>query len=161
LKAIASNIRFGWYGNDTMNTTALVHEAYIKLLNSKHLSFDSKLHFYRICGKAMRQILQNHVKHHEASKRGGDVERVSYEENMPVVTDEQTMEYFDQTAKMLLSLQQLERQDDVISKVVECRFFSELTIDETARVLSISPATVKRKWSFARAFLHQQLSKSA
>jgi len=158
LKKLAKKIRFNWRLAETMNTTALVHEAYLKVLSNERLTPLNKLHFIRLCGKAMRYRLQDYLEKKNALKRGALEMRVDLDHpDALMISVESEGELF----SLLSELQKLEIEDELISQVVECRFFSDLTIDETAQVLSISPATVKRKWTFARSYLSNSIRKSA
>ena len=158
LKKLAKKIRFNWRLAETMNTTALVHEAYLKVLSNERLTPLNKLHFIRLCGRAMRFRLHDYLEKKNALKRGALEMRVDLDHpDALMISDESEGELF----SLLSELQKLETEDELISKVVECRFFSDLTIDETAQVLSISPATVKRKWTFARSYLSNSIRKSA
>ncbi|MEQ9403463.1 MAG: ECF-type sigma factor [Cyclobacteriaceae bacterium] len=158
LKNLARKIRFNWRNAETLNTTALVHEAYLKVLSNENLTPLNRLHFFRLCGKAMRFRLQTYLEKKNAIKRGSEEKRVDLDHpDVLMISEESEEELF----SLLSVLDKLEAEDELISKVVECRFFSDLTIDETAQVLSVSPATVKRKWTFARSYLSNSIRKSA
>ncbi len=158
LKKLAHRIRFSWRLAETMNTTALVHEAYLKILSNKSLTPLNRLHFFRLCGRAMRYRLQDYLEKKNANKRGAGEVRVELDHpDALMISNESEEELF----SLLSVLQKLESEDELISQVVECRFFSDLTIEETAKVLAISPATVKRKWTFARSYLSNSIRKSA
>ena len=159
LKRLAHKIRFNWRKSETLNTTALVHEAYLKVLSNNKLKPESKLHFYKLCGRAMRYVLHNNLEKKEAEKRGGSAEKIPIYEACTIFNSSETSQ--NDMVNLLSSLERLEKEDKILTQIVECRFFSDLTIAETATVLRISPATVKRKWSFARAYLSNQLKKSA
>ena len=156
LKNLARKIRFNWRNENTINTTALVHEAYLKVLNSSEINHTNKLHFYRVCGRAMRYILQDYTKRKNADKRGGNAIQVDISESNEIHISEEAVESLEE---IFISLKLLEQKDQTTHDVIECRFFSNMTVDETAELLSISPATVKRKWSFAKAFITQSLNK--
>lgn len=158
LKKLAGQIRFNWRNEHTLNTTSLVHEAYLKVCNSNELTRLSKLHFYRICGQAMKYILSDHLKQKKAIKRGGNVNKVSLDENItPMLSDTSGALFED----LLEKIDRLRNHDPVISEVIDCRFFSDMSVKETSELLKISPATVKRKWAFARSFISSDLSQSA
>ncbi|QCK15621.1 ECF-type sigma factor [Mangrovivirga cuniculi] len=154
LKNLARKVRFSWRNENTINTTALVHEAYLKVLNSNEIEHKNKLHFYRICGRAMRYILQDYSKKKNAGKRGGQASKVDVEIHNQMQISDEAIENLEE---IFISLRQLEQNNKATYDVVECRFFSNMTVNETAELLSISPATVKRKWSFAKAFITQSL----
>ena len=140
-------------GNLTLNTTALVHEAYLKLVGSDHLSAQNRLHFMRIAARAMRQVLVNAAERRHAAKRGAGQFNV-------------TLHYDRHAAPLdaahLLALNEalsrLEALDPRQVQIVECRFFTGLTIDETAEALDLSAATVNREWRLARAWLQRELN---
>lgn len=138
----------------TLNTTALVHEAYFKLLPSGRLSVESLAHFKHIVSRAMRQVLVDYARARTAVKRGGpDAVAVSLSRiAQPDVSDEiSLMQLHD-------ALEELESVDARSAKVVECRYFGGLDVEETAAALGISTATVKRDWRVARAWLRDALS---
>jgi RNA polymerase sigma factor (TIGR02999 family) len=158
LKGLARKIRFNWRTAETLNTTALVHESYIKVLRSKELSVKSQLHFYHLCGQAMRYVLKDYLEKKNAVKRGSNQSLVSIDNAYDLGVDVQA----EHDLHIIIEiLEKLEKEDELISKIVECRFFSDLTIEETAQALSVSPATVKRKWTFAKAYLSDHIKKSA
>lgn len=140
----------------TLNTTALVHEAYFKLMLNQKPNWQNRLHFFRIAARAMRQVLINAAKRRAAAKRGGGHLTVQFNEQVhaPTVTPESLLALED-------ALQQLEGLDPKQARIVECRFFAGLTIEETAQVLGTSPATVKREWRTARAWLGQVMKANA
>ncbi len=137
----------------TLNTTALLHEAYLHLSPVAQLDIESKRHFFRIAARAMRQVIARSFRHRGAQKRGGDVPTVSFRDHMAgdrvPVENLITIEH---------ALSRLEAMSDRQARVVECKFYAGLTIAETAAVLDISTATVKRDWRTARAWLSMHLS---
>ncbi len=151
LKKISSKYLNEEYRKNTMQTTELVHEAYIKLIGSKNITWQSKAHFFGIAAKTMRQILVDHARHRKALKRGGGDINITLGETSVVVNES------DQILALDDALQRLEKVEERTSKIVELRYFSGLSIEETAEVLSISPATVKRDWTFAKAWLYREL----
>jgi len=151
LKKISSKYLNEEYRKNTMQTTELVHEAYIKLIGSKNITWQSKAHFFGIAAKTMRQILVDHARHRKALKRGGGDINITLGETSVVVNES------DQIIALDEALQRLEKVEERTSKIVELRYFSGLSIEETAEVLSISPATVKRDWTFAKAWLYREL----
>ena len=137
----------------TLNTTALVHEAYMKLM--KHPpegNWDGRRHFFGIAARAMRQILVNYAKMKGRQKRGGNAVPQDFEEGI-YLSDEKAEEL----VALDEALQRLEQMNERQGKVVECRYFAGYSIEETAEILGISPATVKRDWTIARAWLFSQL----
>lgn len=162
LHAIAARQRQRWIGDETLNTTALVHEAYLRLVDQSSPNWSSHPHFLAVAATAMRQILLDYAKRKQAEKRGGGRPPVplhEVEESLPVSDD--TMEAGSNLLLALdASLRHLEEHDPRQSRIVECRFFGGLSIQETADALGISPATVSRGWSMAQAWLYQDLKRT-
>jgi RNA polymerase sigma factor (TIGR02999 family) len=152
LKAIARRQRRGERTQLTLNTTALVHEAYVKLIGLDRLTWQNRAHFLAVAAQAMRRVLVDHAVATKAQKRGGRRQRVSLDDAMLQVDRplEQLIAIDDQ-------LRRLEELNPRLVRVVECRFFSGMSIEETAHALNSSPATVKRDWNLARAWLHREL----
>jgi RNA polymerase sigma factor (TIGR02999 family) len=138
----------------TLRTTDLVHEAYLKLAGSAHLNFENRAHFLAIAARAMRQLVLNHIEKGQAVKRGGDWNRITFTETLPVGGAESPTSLLD----LETALQRLEATDERLSRVVEYRFYAGLSVEETAAVLGVSDRTVKRDWRIARAFLSVELS---
>lgn len=158
LRKLSRKLRLNWRNENTLNTTALVHEAYLKVCSSEELSATNKLHFYRICGRAMKYILQDSLKLKNAIKRGGEQEQVDLDHHDITNLSEDTLEVMED---VFSNIEKLQKHDPIISDVIECRFFSDMSVKETSELLSISPATVKRKWSFAKAYISSELKKTA
>jgi RNA polymerase sigma factor (TIGR02999 family) len=158
LRAIARKQRRVWQGNVTLNTTALLHEAYLKMVNQRRLSVTSRDHFFAIAATAMRHVLCSYARDQHRQKRGGGATHVSVShlERFPVA-EEFSEHAADQLSELGGALNKLEQIDRRYTQVVECRFFAGLSIDETASALDLSPATVKRYWSFARAWLFREM----
>jgi RNA polymerase sigma factor (TIGR02999 family) len=137
-----------------------VHEAYLKLLGQRRLAARSRAHFFALAAKAMRHILSNYAEARRRQKRGGDRERVSLAtlDDLPVRLD-----FADEHAETLAVLDQalgrLEQTNSRLSQLVECRFFGGMSIADTATVLGVSPATVKRDWVLARAWLFREMQR--
>jgi RNA polymerase sigma factor (TIGR02999 family) len=141
--------------NHTLHTTALVHEAYLRLIDQHSVRWQNQAHFYAIAAQLMRRILVNYARDRHAIKRGGSAQKVSLDEALTVSASRNVdLVALDDS---LISLASIDPQQ---SRIVELRFFGGLTIEETAEVLGISPATVKNKWSMARAWLHREISKT-
>lgn len=153
LKALAGTQRRRWRGDDTLSTTALIHEAYLKLARRRGPQWEHRGHFFAVASTAMRQILINYARDKRVAKRGGDAAPVS-PDDVPLVTEDAVEE--------LLSLDEaldaLAALDARQARVVECRFFGGLSVEETAEALDVSPATVKRDWAVARAYLQRALT---
>ncbi|HET9864136.1 MAG TPA: ECF-type sigma factor [Steroidobacteraceae bacterium] len=156
LRLVARSQRRRWVGNHTMNTTALIHEAFIKLAGNEGASYANRTHFYATAAKAMRQILVNYAEQQRAAKRGGDVVQVPLEE-AAWITESTADELID--IERLLA--KLEVEDARRCRIVECRLFGGLTVEETAEALGISPATVKREWQVTSAALYRALHPGA
>ncbi|MEM9983457.1 MAG: ECF-type sigma factor, partial [Bacteroidota bacterium] len=155
LRKVAKRVRWQSYGLETMNTTALVHEAYLKMVDQRSANFQNRSHFFYIAARAMRQVLINYAQRAHAEKRGGAGRDMSLEQlDFQIPLNDGLIDDLLSLDEVLTQLQALsERQ----AKVVECRFFGGMSIEETAKALDTSPATVKRDWTFARAWLFQQM----
>jgi RNA polymerase sigma factor (TIGR02999 family) len=138
----------------TLQATALVNEAYLRLVDQEVTDWHDRAHFFGVAARLMRQILVDHARGHQAEKRGGMAEKLPLEK---------ALEFSPARSRELVQLDDalgsLEQFDPQQARVVELRFFGGLTVEETAEVLGISPRTVKRDWSVARAWLHGELSR--
>ena len=136
----------------TLQPTALVNEAYLKLIDISDVDWQDRAHFFAFASQTMRHILVDYARAQLREKRGGAAQRLSLDE---------AISYSKDTEVDLLSLdealRELEAIDEKQSKIVELRFFGGLTVEETAVVLKISPATVKREWRIAKAWLHRKI----
>lgn len=137
----------------TLQTTALIHEAYVRLVDQKNVQWQNRAHFFGIAAQLMRRILVDHARSKKRIKRGGSDIRVSLNE-ATIKTEARDLDI----VALDEALERLARMDEQQSRIVELRFFSGLTVEETAEVLGISPATVKRDWSMAKAWLHREIS---
>jgi RNA polymerase sigma factor (TIGR02999 family) len=137
----------------TLQTTALVHEAYLRLANQKELQFENERQFFGLAALMMRQILVDYARKRSAGKRDGL--RLPLEDSLSVLQGKSL-----ELIALDDALNVLARLDIQQSRIVELRFFGGLSIEETADVLEISPATVKRHWSTARAFLHREMTRA-
>jgi RNA polymerase sigma factor (TIGR02999 family) len=154
LRRMAAAHRFRYFGTPSMCTTALVHEAYLKLAQSS-MDFRSRSHFMMTLSRAMRQVLLTYAEARCAQKRGGGQRPLSLDEtSVVVVTDDEAAEI----AGIGEALERLEKVDERGARVVECRFFAGLTVDETAATLGVSPATVTRSWREVRVWLYRELA---
>jgi RNA polymerase sigma factor (TIGR02999 family) len=138
----------------TLQTTALVHEAYLRLIDQRNVSWQNRAHFYGIAAQSMRRILLDKARRRSTAKRGASQVRVALSE--PDAGSAQRDLDLIALDKALGSLAEMDPQQ---ARIVELRYFGALTIEECAEVLGISPATVKRDWAMARAWLHRELSK--
>lgn len=163
LRALAHRHRARWHGDYTLNTTALVHEAYLKLVDQERATWENRAHFLATAARAMRHILVNYARDRRAQKRGGDRPKLSIE-GMSERLDRE-VRLTDENADLLLALDEalrrLERQNERQSRIVECRFFGGLTIEETAAALGLSTATVNRGWALAQVRLYQEMKRES
>lgn len=159
LRLLARRQRRHWQGDHTLDTTALVHEAYLKLAQQKRITTESRTQFLALASRAMRHILCNYAEERRSQKRGGNLARISLREVALPVCDGLAGE--DDAAEVLYAmhgaLERLEASHPRSCQVVECRFFGGLTNEETADALGLSLRTVKRDWVFARAWLNREL----
>jgi RNA polymerase sigma factor (TIGR02999 family) len=138
--------------NHTLQGTALVHEVYLRLIDQRQVEWRSRNHFFALAAELIRRILVDHARAKVAGKRGGNNVKVSIEDAMePAVSEDLDLVALDD------ALQLLARTDPQQSRIVELRYFAGLKIEETAEVLEISPATVKRDWIVAKAFLKREM----
>jgi RNA polymerase sigma factor (TIGR02999 family) len=139
----------------TLQATALVHEAYFRLVDQKQVQWRDRAHFFAIAAQAMRRILVDHARARHAVKRGADFAKVELDEGA-VLGDEGALAPEDLLA-IDRALTELAALDPTASRIVELRFFGGFTVEEIAEVLDTSVSTVKREWTTARAWLHRQL----
>lgn len=137
----------------TLQATALVHEAYLKLVDQRGVDWQGRAHFFGIAAQLMRRILLDYAKSRGRLKRGGDVHKTSLDEGLVVAEDRVS-----DLVRIDGALTRLEELDARQAKVVELRFFGGLTVEETAEAMGISAPTVKREWAMARAWLHRELA---
>ena len=140
-------------GNHTLQPTALVHEAYLRLVDQKEVQWKNRSHFFGIAAQQMRRILVDYARSHQAAKRGGAAAKVSLDDAMIV-----SKENPGQVLVVDETLTRLAAFDPQQAKIVELRVFGGLTIEEVAEVLGISSATVKREWTVARAWLTREIN---
>lgn len=137
----------------TLQTSALVNEAYLRLIDQKNVNWQNRAHFFGIAAKLMRQVLIDHARARQSAKRGGEAEQVSLDE-MAIVSQERSAELL----ALDEALERLAAFDQRKARIVELRFFGGLNLEETAEVLGISSPTVQREWRSAKAWLHKSLS---
>lgn len=138
----------------TLQPTALVHEAYLRLIDQTRADWKNRAHFCAVASEMMRRILVDHARKHHAAKRGGNETRISLDEAISFPRDLEI-----EVMAVDEALMDLSRLDPQQGKVVELRFFGGLTLDETAEVMAISRSTVQREWNMAKSFLYNQLNK--
>jgi RNA polymerase sigma factor (TIGR02999 family) len=153
LRALSHARRAQWAGDYTLQTTALVHEVYLKLVDQDSMDWHGRAHFFAVASRAMRQVLVNYAEWRLAQKRGGGGVVVPLEEANPVAP-----EVADELLALDEALERLAGIDERRYRVVECRFFAGLTIDETAEALGVSSATVSRDWTVASAWLRREVT---
>jgi RNA polymerase sigma factor (TIGR02999 family) len=159
LHEIAGQQRQHWDGEETLNTTALVHEAYLRLADQPAPQWQSYPHFLAVAATAMRQILLDYAKRKRAAKRGGGHRHVSLQEIETALRGAGDRSEARSEALIALddALRRLHQHDSTHARIVECRFFGGMTIQDTADALGIAPATVSRGWIAARTWLYRDL----
>ncbi len=156
LRAIARAERRGHH-HDTLNTTALVHEAYTKLVDGQQLRFNGRSHFFGAAARAMRQVLVDDARARTRLKRGGAERPLALDDVPEPAAPDADADRSDEVLAVDRALEQFAEIDPRAARVVECRYFAGLSVDETAEALSVSVATVKRDWATARVWLFQTL----
>ncbi len=139
----------------TLQATALINEAYLKLIDQREVRWQNRAHFFGVAAQAMRRILVDYARTRKREKRGGNDAKVQLDEAVNVSTNEKSVDLI----ALDEALTQLSEFDRRQAKVVELRYFSGMTEEETAEVLQISPATVRRDWNMAKAWLYSRLKK--
>jgi RNA polymerase sigma factor (TIGR02999 family) len=154
LKRIAANYLRRERADHTLQPTALVNEAYMKMIDITQVSWQNKAHFIGVAANQMRRILVDHARQHNAQKRGGEFHILTLNEEIDR-SDEQSADLI----ALDDALTELARMDEAKAKIVELRYFGGLTMEETAEVLGVSVITVKRHWKMAKAWLYGELTK--
>lgn len=154
LRRLAGNYLRRERSDHTLQPTALVHEAYIKLIDQTQVKWQNRAHFFGIAANIMRRILVDYARQHKAEKRGGAAEKMPLEEEILIVSEGKSAELL----ALDEALENLAKMDPQKSKIVELRYFGGLSVEETAEVLGVSEITVKRHWRMAKAWLYGQLS---
>jgi RNA polymerase sigma factor (TIGR02999 family) len=158
LRELAHHQRRAWHGEETLNTTALVHEAYLRLVNRRG-AWDSETHFLAASARAIRHILINYARDRHARKRGGDWKRVSLAEGeLAGEAAATTPPWEDRVLALDEALKQLSLRSERQGRIVECRFFGGMTVEQTATALGLSTPTVVRGWAMAQAWLRRALA---
>jgi RNA polymerase sigma-70 factor, ECF subfamily len=153
LRKMAHRYMAGQNPGHTLQTTALIHEAYVRLVNQPEKQWQNRSHFFAVAAQAMRHILVDYARSKQAEKHGGGAQKFSLDEALTVSQE--------RAAEMVALddvLEELAKIDRRKSQVVELRFFGGLSVEETAEVLKVSAITVMRDWSMAKAWLHRELS---
>jgi RNA polymerase sigma factor (TIGR02999 family) len=139
-------------GEHTLQPTALVHEAYIRLVDQRS-PLANRGHFMAVAATQMRRVLLDYARQHRAARRGGDDQKVMIEDTM-LISEQQPVDII----LLNTALDKLAALDQRQAQLVELRFFGGLSVEETAEAMEVSPATIKRSWSSARAFLHREIT---
>lgn len=140
----------------TLQATALVHEAYLRLVDQRNVDWKNRAQFFALAAKMMRRILVNHAEAHRAAKRGGGAQKLSLDDAISFFAEQQL-----DLLELNEALDRLSMLDEQQGRIIELRFFGGLTVDEVADVLKISPATVKRDWDMAKTWLLRELSRQS
>jgi RNA polymerase sigma factor (TIGR02999 family) len=152
LRQMAHRHLAGERPDHSLATTDLVHEAYLRLVDQKRVEWADRAHFFGVAAQAMRRVLVDHARRHQAQKRGGKRQRVTLDDGLAVA---------DERADLLVALDEaldrLTAVDERLARVVELRFFGGLTEPETAEVLGVTDRTVRRDWVKAKGWLHQAM----
>ncbi|HEX8474968.1 MAG TPA: sigma-70 family RNA polymerase sigma factor [Pyrinomonadaceae bacterium] len=153
LRSLAANyLRRERHGH-TLQPTALVHEAYLRLIDQTQVRWQNRAHFFGVAAQMMRRILVDYARGHGANKRGGEFQKLSLDENIDV-----SGERASELVALDDALNALAAIDEQKSRIVELRFFGGLSVEETAEVLGVSAPTVKRQWRMAKAWLYGEVS---
>ena len=152
LRVVSHRQRLRWHGQQTLGTTALINEAYLRLVDQTDADFTSRAHFLGAAAVTMRRIMINYARDAKAEKRGGSASRIRLEE-----AERLSPQDTDTLLELEEALAKLEAEDARLANVVVCRIFGGMSIDETALHLQVSPATVSRSWRFANAWLHRAM----
>jgi RNA polymerase sigma-70 factor, ECF subfamily len=155
LKRIAANYLRRERSDHTLQPTALVHEAYLKMVDITQISWQNKAHFFGVAANQMRRILVDYARQHNAEKRGGEFHILTLNEEIDKAVEQST-----DLIALDDALNELAKMDEVKAKIVELRYFGGLTVEETAEVLGVSAITIKRHWRMTKAWLYGQLSKT-
>jgi RNA polymerase sigma factor (TIGR02999 family) len=155
LRRIARNYMRGERRDHTLQTSALVHEAYLRLLDHEGIDWQNRAHFFGLAAQAMRRVLVDYARRRNFAKRGGAAHHVALEEAASLAEERAA-----EVVALDDALQSLAQFDPRKSRVVELRYFGGLSIEETAEVLGIAPATVVRDWNTAKAWLWQEMNRS-
>jgi RNA polymerase sigma factor (TIGR02999 family) len=156
LRRMARHCLVGERPDHTLQSAALVHEAYLRLVGHSPVRWDDRMHFFAVAAQLMRRILVDHARSRRAAKRGGECVTLTLDEHL-VPAKQRTLDVI----ALDEALNELSRMNPEQGRIVEMRFFTGLSIEETAQALGISPATVKRDWAVARAWLFCEMARTA
>jgi len=155
LRRLAANYLRRERVGHTLQPTALVHEAYLRLVDQTRVEWQNRAHFFGVAAQMMRRILVDHARGQQAEKRGGDVQKISLDENIDVSALRAS-----ELVALDEALERLAELDPQKSRLVELRFFGGLSVEETAEVMGVSAPTVKRHWRLAKAWLYGEVKPS-
>ncbi len=159
LREAALHQRLGWYGDLTLNTTALVNEAWLKLAEGKTPRWESRGHFLAVASAVMRQLLVDRSRQRRANKRGGNIVHVDFDEEAAADAGNLSAELAEDILHIHDALEKLGRSHPRQAQVIECRFFGGLQVEETSQALKISVSTVRRDWELSKLWLHRELKR--
>ena len=154
LRKLAANYLRRERPDHTLQPTALVHEAYLRLVDQTRVNWQNRAHFFGVAAQIMRRLLVDHARKHNAEKRGQDFQKLSLDENI-----DRAVERSSELIALDDALRALAEFDQQKARMVELRYFGGLSIEETADVLGVTPTTIKRHWRFAKAWLHGEMQK--
>ena len=155
LRKLAANYLRRERPDHTLQPTALVHEAYLRMVDQTQVNWQNRAHFFGVAAQMMRRILVDHARAHNAEKRGHDFQKISLDANIDKAVE--------RSAELIAlddALKELAALDEQKSRVVELRYFGGLSIEETAEAMGVSPVTVKRHWRLAKAWLYGRMQKT-
>jgi len=154
LRRLANHYLRSERSDHTLQPTALVHEAYLRLSGQKQVRWQNRAHFFGVAAQMMRRVLVDHARANHRAKRGGATQKLSFDEAMYLHRNQEA-----QVVALDEALTRLKEIDSRKSDVVELRYFGGLSVDETAEVLGVSPHTVMRDWNMAKAWLYQEIKR--
>jgi RNA polymerase sigma-70 factor (ECF subfamily) len=152
LRRLAMNYLRRERPDHTLQATALVHEAYLRLVDQTRVNWQNRAHFFGVAAQLMRRLLVDYARKHNAEKRGADFQRLTLDENI-----EKAVERSEEIIALDRALEALAAIDEQKARIVELRYFGGLTVEETAEVMGVTPITIKRHWRMAKAWLYGQM----
>jgi len=154
LRRLASNYLRRERPDHTLQPTALVNEAYLRMVDQTHANWQNRAHFFGVAAQMMRRILVDHARAHAAEKRGHDFQKLSLDENI-----DKAVERSEELVALDDALNNLVKIDEQKARIVELRYFGGLSVEETAEILGVTPITIKRHWRMTKAWLFGQMQK--
>ncbi len=137
----------------TLQATALVHEAYLRLIDQTRVNWQNRAHFFGVAAQIMRRLLVDYARRHNAEKRGADFQKLTLDENI-----DKAVERSEEIVALDRALEELAAIDEQKARIVELRYFGGLTVEETAEVMGVTPVTIKRHWRMAKAWLYGRMT---